>query len=32
MPKEIEHIDAKYAIKNSFGFGGKSAAIVLERP
>lgn len=32
MPTTTETVDAKYAIKNSFGFGGKSAAIVLERP
>jgi 3-oxoacyl-(acyl-carrier-protein) synthase len=32
MPTTVETVDAKYAIKNSFGFGGKSAAIVLERP
>ena len=31
FPKDRTFGDYKYALKNSFGFGGKSAAIILER-
>jgi 3-oxoacyl-[acyl-carrier-protein] synthase II len=31
LPQEKIKSDFKYALKNSFGFGGKSAAIILER-
>lgn len=31
FPKESKKHDVKYAIKNSFGFGGRNASIVLER-
>lgn len=31
LPTEAIDIDVKYAIKNSFGFGGRNASMVLER-
>lgn len=31
LPTVAMDIDAKYAVKNSFGFGGRNASIVLER-
>jgi 3-oxoacyl-[acyl-carrier-protein] synthase II len=31
LPTESVNIDVKYAIKNSFGFGGRNASLVLER-
>lgn len=31
FPRDRTFGDFKYALKNSFGFGGKSAAIILER-
>ena len=31
LPRESKKFDVKYAIKNSFGFGGRNASIVLER-
>ena len=31
LPTNAVTGDYKFAIKNSFGFGGKSAAIILER-
>lgn len=31
LPKSAKKIDSKYGLKNSFGFGGKSAAIIIER-
>ena len=31
LPTQSMDIDAEYAIKNSFGFGGRSASIVLQR-
>lgn len=31
LPRESQNINSIYAIKNSFGFGGKSSAILLER-
>jgi 3-oxoacyl-(acyl-carrier-protein) synthase len=30
FPSSPNSINARYGLKNSFGFGGKSAAIVLE--
>jgi 3-oxoacyl-(acyl-carrier-protein) synthase len=31
LPTESIDIEVKYAIKNSFGFGGRNACLVLER-
>jgi len=31
LPTASVNIDVKYAIKNSFGFGGRNASLVLER-
>jgi 3-oxoacyl-[acyl-carrier-protein] synthase II len=31
LPTESIELDVKYAIKNSFGFGGRNASLVLER-
>jgi 3-oxoacyl-[acyl-carrier-protein] synthase II len=31
LPTTAMNLDIKYAIKNSFGFGGRNASIVLER-
>jgi 3-oxoacyl-[acyl-carrier-protein] synthase II len=31
LPTTAINIDARYAVKNSFGFGGRNASIVLER-
>jgi 3-oxoacyl-[acyl-carrier-protein] synthase II len=31
LPTSAINIDARYAVKNSFGFGGRNASIVLER-
>jgi 3-oxoacyl-[acyl-carrier-protein] synthase II len=31
LPTEAIELDVKYAIKNSFGFGGRNASMVLER-
>lgn len=31
LPTKSINIDARYAVKNSFGFGGRNASIVLER-
>jgi len=31
LPQSANRGDFKYALKNSFGFGGKSAAMILER-
>lgn len=31
LPTSAVPIDAKYAVKNSFGFGGRNASMVLER-
>lgn len=31
LPQGSTSIDVKYAIKNSFGFGGRNASVVLER-
>lgn len=32
LPTSVLDINAKYGIKNSFGFNGKSASIVIEKP
>jgi 3-oxoacyl-(acyl-carrier-protein) synthase len=31
LPTESIELDVKYAIKNSFGFGGRNASMVLAR-
>lgn len=31
IPVTKQYIDTKYALKNSFGFGGKSSCVVVER-
>lgn len=31
LPTTAQPLDAKYAVKNSFGFGGRNASMVLER-
>lgn len=31
LPRQSKKFDVKYAVKNSFGFGGRNASIVLER-
>lgn len=31
LPTESVKLDVKYAIKNSFGFGGRNASMVLAR-
>jgi 3-oxoacyl-[acyl-carrier-protein] synthase II len=31
LPTVATPLDTKYAIKNSFGFGGRNASMVLER-
>jgi 3-oxoacyl-[acyl-carrier-protein] synthase II len=31
LPTSAINIDARYAVKNSFGFGGRNASIILER-
>jgi 3-oxoacyl-(acyl-carrier-protein) synthase len=31
LPTESIKLDVKYAIKNSFGFGGRNASMVLAR-
>ena len=31
LPTESININARYAVKNSFGFGGRNASIIVER-
>ena len=31
LPKTKTSIDARYALKNSFGFGGKSSCVIIEK-
>jgi 3-oxoacyl-[acyl-carrier-protein] synthase II len=31
LPTAAINLDVKYAVKNSFGFGGRNASMVLER-
>jgi 3-oxoacyl-[acyl-carrier-protein] synthase II len=31
LPTSAININARYAVKNSFGFGGRNASIVLEQ-
>ena len=31
LPTKATPLDAKYCVKNSFGFGGRNASMVLER-
>jgi 3-oxoacyl-[acyl-carrier-protein] synthase II len=31
LPTTATPLDAKFAVKNSFGFGGRNASLILER-